>query len=156
MVGRTRCTGPCKALVIPHNPNFAWGLMFGDTRSDATASDAASRALRVKYDRLVEVFQAKGSSECARGVGSTDEECGFENMFPACKDGEDAINPKTGQHQPRCIASNDMVRVGDWIELPPHAADGEVVEITALTSVANTYFQIGAPRLAYAGVSGKF
>jgi hypothetical protein len=106
----TRCTGPCKALVIPHNPNFAWGMMFGDTQSDAKASSPESRALRVKYDRLVEVFQAKGSSECTRGVGNTDEECGFENIFPACKDGEDAINLKTGQHQPRCIGSNDMVR----------------------------------------------
>jgi miniconductance mechanosensitive channel len=31
------------------------------------------------------------------------------------------------------LASNDMVRVGDWIELPPHAADGEVVDIALHT-----------------------
>ena len=30
------------------------------------------------------MFQAKGSSECAPGVGTTDEQCAFENMFPAC------------------------------------------------------------------------
>ena len=106
----TRCTENCKALVIPHNPNFAWGLMFGGLNTDATPSTPESRALRAKYDRLVEVFQAKGSSECMRGVGSSDEECGFENIFPACTPEQAAIDPKTGQHAPRCVVGNDLVR----------------------------------------------
>ena len=31
------------------------------------------------------------------------------------------------------LTANDMVRVGDWIEMPKHNADGEVVEITLTT-----------------------
>lgn len=31
------------------------------------------------------------------------------------------------------ISRNDMLRVGDWIEMPSHAADGEVIEILLTT-----------------------
>ncbi len=58
----------------------------------------------------MEVFQAKGNSECARGVGTTDEECGYENLFPACKPDEAVIDPKTGQHGPQCVTQADSVR----------------------------------------------
>ena len=105
-----QCKGDCKALTIPHNPNFSWGLMFGDTNSDGSPVTAANLALRARYDALVEVFQAKGSSECAVGVGSTDEQCGFENMFAACTAEEAKVDPQTGQHTNRCIGANDMVR----------------------------------------------
>lgn len=106
-----QCTGACKALAIPHNPNFSWGLMFGDTNANATPLTRENLALRAKYETLVEIFQAKGSSECARGVGNSDEECGFENLFRACKPGEeDMIDPKTGIHTVQCVAQNDMVR----------------------------------------------
>ena len=105
-----RCTGTCKALAIPHNSNFSWGLMFGDSNSDGTPVTKENLALRAKYERLVEVFQGKGSSECARGVGNSDEECGFENLFPACLPGDLAVDPKTGQHAVQCVAPNDMVR----------------------------------------------
>ena len=27
------------------------------------------------------------------------------------------------------IASNDMIRIGDWVEMPKYGADGDVVEI---------------------------
>ncbi|MDT8989907.1 DUF3604 domain-containing protein [Curvibacter sp. APW13] len=104
------CTGACKALSIPHNPNFSWGLMFGDRNSDASPVTRENLALRAKYERLVEVFQAKGGSECARGVGNTDEECGFENLWPTCKPGEELVDDKTGIHAVRCVAQNDMVR----------------------------------------------
>ncbi len=105
-----RCSEPCQALSIPHNPNFSWGLMFGDSNANATPLTKENLLLRAKYENLVEIFQAKGSSECARGVGSSDEECGFENLFPACKPGEDAIDPKTGTHAIHCVTPNDMVR----------------------------------------------
>ncbi|MDT8991496.1 DUF3604 domain-containing protein [Curvibacter sp. APW13] len=106
----TQCTGTCQAMAIPHNPNFSWGLMFGDTNSNASPVTRESLQLRAKYERLVEVFQAKGSSECMVGVGSTDEECAFENLFPACSAAEAAIDPKTGIHAPQCVSENDMVR----------------------------------------------
>jgi miniconductance mechanosensitive channel len=31
------------------------------------------------------------------------------------------------------LSANDMVRVGDWIEMPKHNADGQVIEITLTT-----------------------
>ena len=105
-----QCKGDCKALTIPHSSNFSWGLMFGDTNSDGTPLTAANLALRARYDALVEVFQAKGSSECTPGAGSTDEQCGFENIFPACSAEEALIDSQTGQHANRCVAANDMVR----------------------------------------------
>jgi len=105
-----QCTGTCQALSIPHNPNFSWGLMFGDSNANATPLTRENLALRAKYESLVEIFQAKGSSECARGVGNSDEECGFENLFPACKPGQDAVDPTTGVHAAKCVAQNDMVR----------------------------------------------
>jgi hypothetical protein len=104
------CRGACQALSIPHNPNFSWGLMFGDTNSDATPVTRENLALRARYERLVEIFQIKGSSECSRGVGSADEECGFENLFPACTAEQLKIDPATGQHAPHCVGPNDMVR----------------------------------------------
>lgn len=104
------CSGTCQALSIPHNPNFSWGLMFGDRNSDASPLTRDNLALRAKYERLVEVFQAKGGSECARGLGSTDEECGFENLWPVCQPGEASVDDKTGIHAVRCVAQNDMVR----------------------------------------------
>lgn len=105
-----QCTDTCKALSIPHNPNFSWGLMFGDRNANATAITKENLQLRAKYETLVEIFQAKGGSECARGLGNTDEECGFENLFRACKPGEDVVDPKTGLHPDHCVAQNDMVR----------------------------------------------
>ncbi len=105
-----RCTGTCRALAIPHNPNMSWGLQFGDTQANASPHTRDSLALRAKYERLVEIFQAKGGSECARGVGNSDEECGFENLFPACTPEQLAVDPRTGQHAPRCVAPTDMVR----------------------------------------------
>jgi hypothetical protein len=105
-----QCTGTCKVMTIPHSPNMSWGLMFGDTNSDATPVTRENLALRSRYERLVEIFQYMGSSECARGVGTVDEECGFENLFPACTSEESKIDPITGQHASRCVTSNDMVR----------------------------------------------
>ena len=106
----TECKGPCQALTIAHSPHFSWGLMFGETNSDGTPLTAASMALRARYDALAEVFQTKGSAECMTGVGTSDGQCGFENIFPACSADEAVVADKTGQHSSRCIASNGMLR----------------------------------------------
>ncbi len=39
-------------------------------------------------DRLVEIMQIKGNSECQTGIGTTDEECNFEMVFQECKPGQ--------------------------------------------------------------------
>ncbi len=70
----------CDALTIPHNSNLSKGQMF--PRRDNTESiDAGERAY---FDRLAEIIQHKGASECYSGVisgmGSVDEACGFEAL----------------------------------------------------------------------------
>ncbi len=104
------CQGDCQALSIPHNPNWSWGLMFGELNSNTSPASRDMLALRAKLETLVEVFQAKGSSECAAGLGNNDEQCGFENMWPVCQPGDDKVDPASGLHARRCVGANDMVR----------------------------------------------
>jgi uncharacterized protein DUF3604 len=82
------CTGECQALAIPHNTNYSWGLQFADTNDDGRAYTRDDWARRTRLERLVEVTQHKGNSECAVGLGTTDEECAFEQIFPLCKPGQ--------------------------------------------------------------------
>lgn len=105
-----RCQGDCQALAIPHNPNWSWGLMYGETNSDAIPLTRDNLLLRAKYEKLVEIFQVKGGSECAAGVGNNDEQCAFENLWPACTEEQAKVDSTTGQHAPRCIGANDTVR----------------------------------------------
>jgi hypothetical protein len=68
----------CEVLAIPHNSNVSGGLMFRDVRSDGkplTRADAERRAAR---ERLLEVTQHKGDSECR--AGGADELCGYEKL----------------------------------------------------------------------------
>ena len=72
---RTECLeagGDCDALTIPHNSNLSMGMMFEDP---ASVSEAEDRAF---FEPLVEIHQVKGTSECRIGLGTTDEDCGFE------------------------------------------------------------------------------
>ncbi|HWP64279.1 MAG TPA: DUF3604 domain-containing protein, partial [Candidatus Limnocylindria bacterium] len=68
----------CEAVVIPHNSNMSGGDQFFDP---ADADDAARRE---RLERLVEIHQVKGNSECrfdqlvGAGAGTTDELCTFE------------------------------------------------------------------------------
>ncbi len=78
--------GDCDVLAIPHNSNWSSGRMFfPEYPGAATASEKAqAAALRQRVERLVEVMQVKGDSECRRGlygvVGSVDEQCDFEKL----------------------------------------------------------------------------
>lgn len=64
----------CDVLAIPHNSNLSDGQGF-----DVENRDAATLQLRAKYERLIEVFQSKGNSECLPSSW-TDEnaDCNFE------------------------------------------------------------------------------
>lgn len=67
------CTGACEALTIPHNSNASNGTMWD------TASSSSNFAAMSKYQRLAEVFQHKGNSECAPiDGGQSDPECYYE------------------------------------------------------------------------------
>jgi Protein of unknown function (DUF3604) len=94
------CTGDCQALSIPHNTNFGWGVALDTKNSDGTPFTKEILQRRARTEPLIEIFQMKGNSECAPGLGTTDEQCGFEQLFEACKQGEDAF----------CALPRDYVR----------------------------------------------
>lgn len=78
------CTGECEALVIPHNSNFSGGLMFSPTDEVGDEFTVEDWERRARFEKLVEIYQVKGASECMVGFGVTDEECNFEQFLPAC------------------------------------------------------------------------
>ncbi|MGH2396890.1 MAG: DUF3604 domain-containing protein [bacterium] len=74
------CQAPsCEAITIPHNANASKGKMFA-VESMPTA-DAARRA---KLERLSELFQVQGNSECVNlyqpGEPGYDPQCSFEHV----------------------------------------------------------------------------
>ncbi len=83
------CTGDCDFLTIPHNMNKSWGLAYSPYTYDGGTYDAETWRLRKRREPLAEVYQIKGASECALGVGATDEECAFSQVFEPCEPGEE-------------------------------------------------------------------
>lgn len=92
------CTGECQVLAIPHNPNLSGGLAFADF--GWTPFTPEILRLRAWAEPLVEMHQIKGNSECYLGLGTTDEECNFENYYPICEPGQRA----------GCANASDYVR----------------------------------------------
>ncbi len=82
------CEAPCEVLTIPHNTNYSWGMAFDRVDEDGTVYSQADIERRARIDRLFEITQQKGNSECQIGVGMADEDCNFENTWPICDDGE--------------------------------------------------------------------
>jgi len=70
----------CAALAIPHNPNLSGGLMFLEHERDRPPFGPDYASTRARYERVVEIMQHKGESECRTGVGTSDEQCGFEKL----------------------------------------------------------------------------
>lgn len=83
------CASPCEVLTIPHNTNYSWGLTFSRTDEDGTAYSDRDLERRSRIERLFEVTQQKGSSECQINVGASDEDCDFGNIFPPCEEAGD-------------------------------------------------------------------
>ncbi len=94
------CEPPCEVLTIPHNTNFSWGLMFAGADRDGHEYTAADIERRIRMDRVVEVTQRKGVSECQLGVGASDEDCNLGILFPPC----------TEEGQARCAHETSFVR----------------------------------------------
>lgn len=82
------CTGDCRVLTIPHNPNFYWGRLYWDKNSDGSAFTDEVLKRRESMDRLVEIMQIKGNSECQTGIGTNDEDCNYEQVFKPCAEGQ--------------------------------------------------------------------
>ncbi|MFT4517771.1 MAG: hypothetical protein ACI9JM_000148 [Halioglobus sp.] len=83
------CSGNCDFLTIPHNMNKGWGLFYSPNTWDGKTYDEEGWRLRERREPLAEIYQVKGASECALGVGSTDEECGFSQVLPPCEKGQE-------------------------------------------------------------------
>lgn len=81
------CGSPtgCDAVTIPHNSNLSQGLAF------EVPAVAADRANMIRYQKLVEIFQHKGGSECLSDDGS-DPDCTFEQI----PDNADPVRDKPG------------------------------------------------------------
>lgn len=72
-----QCTGDCTALVVPHNTNLSQGT------SVVPPTSATDLAQMQKYQRLIEIYQHKGDSECFYSPdGGTDPYCAFEYLNP--------------------------------------------------------------------------
>lgn len=83
------CTGDCDFLTIPHNMNKGWGLFYSRYTFDGKPYSEEDWRIRMRREPLAEMYQVKGASECAYGVGSTDEECSFEQVLEPCEPGQE-------------------------------------------------------------------
>ncbi len=54
------------------------------------------------------------------------------------------------------VATNDMVRIGDWIEMPKYGADGDVIEITLNTVKVRNWNKTITTIPTYALISDSF
>ena len=95
----------CDVLAIPHNSNVSAGLMFTATKPDGRPIDSSDARRRARLERLVEVTQHKGDSECR--MSAEDELCSYETL-----------------PWPRMM---DTVSRSTWGELPPRIYAREVL-----------------------------
>ena len=105
----------CDVITLPHNSNLSNGRMFEVMDADRPLAEQQTRArLRRDIERLAEISQIKGDSECRNGmyqvVGANDEYCDFEEWRPAatedCEEGTSA-GGITGQG---CVNRTDYIR----------------------------------------------
>jgi len=99
----------CDAIAIPHNPNVSNGMLFQVVRDDGSPIAREDAALRSRLERLVEVTQHKGSSEC--GLASQDEACAYEKL-PFAKLGEEAVSLLGGTPIPRLSYAREALAEG--------------------------------------------
>jgi hypothetical protein len=83
------CGGDCDFFTIPHNMNKGWGLFYSAYTWEGQTYDTAGWELRQRREPLAEIYQVKGASECALGVGAADEECGFSQVLEPCAPGQE-------------------------------------------------------------------
>lgn len=87
----------CEALVIPHNSNLSAGIMFPQVNAAGEPISTEAAAIRQRYERLAEIMQHKGSSECYFGpLQATDEACDFEQLPVRSFTDSSLAGPKDG------------------------------------------------------------
>ncbi len=98
----------CDFISIPHNSNISGGAMFvlPESLDEAT--------VRSDKERLVELFQIKGSSECRFSAqhpgawGTIDEQCNFENMNFGKLNGKYLTDPDPTTVSPQSYVRNAL------------------------------------------------
>ncbi len=127
----------CDVISIPHNSNISGGNAFNLKYMDgfSESSQNAYWLLRNAYDRLMEITQHKGTSECLNGVsdilGDNDELCDVEQLrqfgqaeqapeistwLPALKDSDSPLctdqyfDQKDNLYKGFCLSSRDYAR----------------------------------------------
>ena len=132
----------CDVISIPHNSNISSGNGFNrrSLQGFSAQAEQAHRLQRRAYDRLMEITQHKGASECINGIGDilggVDELCDIEAIRQIGKKErafdltsyiprvftkeirectEDDIDPKDNLYKGPCVASHDFAR-GAWLE----------------------------------------
>jgi len=70
----------CQLLSIPHNSDLTGGEMFSPTDASGNPMSPQDAQLCADMEKVVEIFQHKGNSECYPGVGNSDPDCDFEQV----------------------------------------------------------------------------
>lgn len=105
----------CDVITLPHNSNLSNGNMFAVTGTDLPLETQRARAqLRADLERLAEITQIKGDSECRNGmwnvIGANDEFCDYEQWrgpeYEDCRDG----TGKGALFDQGCVARSDFLR----------------------------------------------
>jgi len=100
----------CDLIVIPHNSNLSNGLIFQTVGTDGLPITTEEARTRAELERLVEVMQHKGDSECRLSPDTTDELCGFEKL-PYANFGQKYFPSFAKQPDPRSFA-REALKVG--------------------------------------------
>ena len=102
------CTGDCDVIAIPHNTNYGGGVVLAPNNADGTPFTPEILERRARLEPLIEIHQVKGSSECAIGLLTADEDCNFEQVFEPCAPDQAPADPERGTA--RCTVASDLVR----------------------------------------------
>ena len=108
----------CDVLAIPHNSNIGMGGAFrlGQGVDPLTA--------RARFEKLIEIHQHKGSSECYPGSILSDEACAFEQMLPIPLARELAQEPRELTEAEHAQIGSGYVRNVLGRGLKQHSANG--------------------------------
>ncbi len=99
----------CEAITIPHNTNLSSGVSLQIQYSGAATLEEQRvlAAQRERLERLLEITQHKGTSECLPGF-SNDEFCGFELFQPNPPVCDAGVN--VPDRNVNCVAEIDTLR----------------------------------------------
>ena len=107
-----RAEDGCEVLAIPHNVNLGEG---GPFAIETESADVLG--LRARYEKLLEIHQHKGASECLHGFGDDEPaDCDFEIFLPIptrvklAEKGPEALTEDDWRRAQRGYARNLLLR----------------------------------------------